>query len=193
MGRHSITEIRQAIEGSGGNISTIADRLSVTRQTIYRNIRRYPELQAALDAEGAQIEKRPQRPLDAVLKAIEGSAGNKSEIARRLNCTRDTVDNYIREWEPVRVAFENERESLVDRAESVIHLKLAENDADMAKFVVSRMGKNRGWDARNQVTGKDGEALFAPDVLDLARRMGFDMSAVVREFEEMVRAAAVEQ
>jgi hypothetical protein len=35
--------------------------------------------------------------------------------------------------------------------------------------------------------------LFSPDVLDLARRMGFDMSVVVREFEDMVRAAAVEQ
>jgi len=51
------------------------------------------------------------------IKAIEGSGGNISEIARRLNCHRDTVSSAIKRLKSVTDAYEIEREAIADEAE----------------------------------------------------------------------------
>lgn len=49
--RFTKTEFRMAMEGSGGHIGVIANRLNVTRRTVYRYLERFPELQTTLKAE----------------------------------------------------------------------------------------------------------------------------------------------
>ena len=55
------------------------------------------------------------------IKAIEGSGGNISEIARILGCHRDTVSSAIKRLKSVAEAIEKEKESLIDEAQFGIH------------------------------------------------------------------------
>ncbi len=64
------------------------------------------------------------------IKAIEGSGGNISEIARRLDCHRDTVSRAIGRLKSVSKAMDIERESFLDEAEfGVTHNINVRNEA----------------------------------------------------------------
>jgi len=84
-----------------------------------------------------------------------------------------------------------ERESLVDRAESKLMEAVDKGELKAVLFVLETMGKERGWTKRTEVTGADGAALgLSPDVMQLIGAMRLDMSDVVQAFEEMIRAQA---
>ncbi len=55
------------------------------------------------------------------IKAIEGSSGNISEIARKLGCHRDTVSSAIKRLKSVADALDAEKLSFIDEAEFGIH------------------------------------------------------------------------
>lgn len=59
-------------------------------------------------------------PLDDVLGAIENSNGNVSLIAKRLNCTRQTVYNHMKRWKSVEDAIRDERRKVADAIESTL-------------------------------------------------------------------------
>jgi transposase-like protein len=58
--------------------------------------------------------------LDAILRAVKGSGGVVSAIAARLGVQRSTVYSYAKKWAKVNEAIEEEREGLLDMAESVL-------------------------------------------------------------------------
>ncbi len=55
MPRVSKKKIENAIEGSGGIISTVAQRAKTTRQTVYSYMKKYPCLQTKLNEEKEKI------------------------------------------------------------------------------------------------------------------------------------------
>ncbi|MCB1719062.1 MAG: helix-turn-helix domain-containing protein [Candidatus Competibacteraceae bacterium] len=57
---------------------------------------------------------------EQVIKAIKSSGGVKTTIAKRLNVTRQTVDNYLRRWVSVRDAYLEEKSGVDDAALSVV-------------------------------------------------------------------------
>ena len=57
---------------------------------------------------------------EQVITAIKGSGGVKTTIAKRLNVTRQTVDNYLRRWVSVRDAYLEEKSGVDDAALSVV-------------------------------------------------------------------------
>jgi len=95
-------------------------------------------------------------PLDHVLEQIEGSGGITLTVATRLGCDWITAKRYIEKWETTKRAFEAEREKILDVAESVVNrnIQLAYRqqnetqqpvDSGDAKWVLSRLGKQRGY------------------------------------------------
>ena len=64
--------------------------------------------------------KPPAKTVDEVIKAIDGSGGIKTIIARRLGVARSTVDAYLNRWKAAREAYDSEVEATKDYAESVI-------------------------------------------------------------------------
>lgn len=82
---------------------------------------------------------------EQVLEAIAGSYGNVLTVARRLGCTWATARKYIDRWKETREALAQERMVLLDAAECVIYQAIEQNDAQTAKWVLSRLGKDRGW------------------------------------------------
>jgi len=89
-----------------------------------------------------------------IIRAIEGTGGIKVAIAKRLGCSRHTVDNYIQRYATVRQAYEDEIGVVGDFAESVLvqNIRLAYQrqtqekapvDASDAKWYLER--KRRGY------------------------------------------------
>ena len=193
--QHSIAEIKMAIAGSGGNKSLIASRLDCNRTSIYRYLK-IPEIAEAFAAEDGTVEGNPQYPLEVFVKAIEGSNGIIATIARRIGCSRGTVENALERWPDLQTQIKQERESLVDVGESVIVSTMKGFDPNLsfaaAKYVTGTLGKERGWASRKELTGANGEALFAvpDDVVAAAAVIGIDLQQAWEKFLVMIRVQA---
>lgn len=80
-----------------------------------------------------------------VIKAINATAGIKTAAAKRLSCDVDTIDNYAKRYPTVAEALQQARAGIVDIAESVLVRRLNAGEWDAAKFVLTTLGKDRGW------------------------------------------------
>ena len=116
-----------------------------------------------------------------VIDSIPGTGGVISAIARRLNCKWHTVRKYIEEYPTVKAAYDDECESTLDLAESVVrqNMILAQMhqrpekdpvtgndvypgpvDSSDAKWFLSKKGKHRGYADSLAVEGKDGAPII---------------------------------
>jgi hypothetical protein len=100
--------------------------------------------------------------LETMLEAISGSGGITLTVATKLSCDWITAKRYIEKWETTKRAFEAEREKILDVAESVVNrnIQLAyrqQNDTQQpvdsgdAKWVLSRLGKARGYADKQEI------------------------------------------
>jgi hypothetical protein len=106
---------------------------------------------------------------EQIIEAIQGSGGIMSTIARKLQCDWYTAQKYIADHPTVKAAYDAERASILDLCESVVfrNVQLAQEtqrggttgDTSDAKWILSRLGKDRGYSERNELTGKDGTPL----------------------------------
>ncbi len=79
------------------------------------------------------------------IKAIPGSGGIITTIARRVGCNWDTAKKYINLMPEVNQAYENERESMLDIAEETLLNSIKGGDTADAKWVLTKLGKHRGY------------------------------------------------
>jgi hypothetical protein len=98
---------------------------------------------------------------EQVLEAIEGSGAIISTIATRLSCAWDTARTYVNRWASTKAAFKAEGETFLDDCETLLrnNIKLAKNkqeedsvivDTSDAKWVLARLGKDRGYTERTE-------------------------------------------
>lgn len=180
-----------AARRNDGNVTAMAADLGCSRATVYSAIRRWKEVEKAVEAAGGAVEDRAQFGREKIEKAISGSMGIKTAVARRAGCSVGTIDNALQRWPELAKQLEEERESIIDLAES--QLVRAVNDGEMRAilFTLETLGRNRGWTKRQEITGADGVPLLSPEVAEMIRARGLDAAEVVRQFEAMVRAAAM--
>lgn len=98
--------------------------------------------------------RKPRYNKRTVLRAIEGSGGIVSAVAKRLGCDWATARAYIQRWAETQAAFEAERERILDLAETTLYRAIQEGDAQAAKWVLSRLGRHRGYGDHVEVSGK---------------------------------------
>lgn len=90
------------------------------------------------------------------IKAIPGSGGIVSTIAKRVGCDWQTADKYIKEFATVQLVYQAEKETIKDMAEGTVvaNIKLAmlaqrtdqeQQDTGDAKWYLSKMAKDRGY------------------------------------------------
>ena len=94
-----------------------------------------------------------------VIEAIGGTGGIKSTIARRLDVSRWTVDNYLKRWKSVQEAYDEEREKIVDMAETKLLEKIKSGDYPAIRFFLMTQAKERGYVERQEHTGADGDVI----------------------------------
>jgi len=194
--KFDITDFRRAIDDVGAEPTKIAARIGCSRGTVYTYLRKYPELKTAFEArKGGSVQEQVLFPKERFETAIVGSMGIKTGIAQRVGCTRQTVENALERWPDLKLMIDDERSSIIDLAETKLMQQVTGGELRAILFTLETLGKDRGWTKRTEVTGADGERLLdlSPDVVRLVETMGLDMSEVVRQFETMVKAAAIQK
>jgi len=104
-----------------------------------------------------------------VLEAIRGTGGIVSQIAKRLSVDWSTARKYINAWDETKKAFEDERETILDMAESTLFKSVKDGNSQDAKWVLSTLGKNRGFSERQEITGANGDNFINKVVVQFVR------------------------
>ena len=195
-----LRHFREVIEQVGAHPAAIAKAIGCSRGTVYAYLRKYPELKTAFEqVRGAAVADQPQFPKDVFEKAIKDSYGVKAAVASAVGCSRQTVDNALERWPELRELLDAARSGLVAKASSALAADVENKASDGHQraymFVLKTMGRDEGFIERSEVTGADGAALFdlSPEVAQIIKDMGLDMSEVARQFENMVRAEAAQR
>lgn len=97
---------------------------------------------------------------EQTLKAIEGSYGIVSQIARALGCAWHTAEKYVNRWEETRRAYADEDERALDFTEGQMLAAIKSGDGPMIRFHLATKGKRRGYVMREEITGANGEAVI---------------------------------
>jgi len=114
-----------------------------------------------------------------ILTAIEGTGGLKTAIATKLGVHRMTVFNYEKKYETVRQAIEDETEKILDKAESVLFVRVQEGDEDTCKWILARKGKNRGYSEKIDTEQKiEGEVKLKYEEVptEIAQKIGKELA-----------------
>lgn len=85
------------------------------------------------------------------IKAIPGSGGIVSEIAKRVGCDWHTAKKYVTEYVTVNKIFLAEKEGIIDLAEGKLIDAIKNGDMSAIKFYLTTIGKNRGYIERQEV------------------------------------------
>lgn len=96
--------------------------------------------------------RRNQYSASDFIKAIPGSGGIISTIAKRVGCEWMTVKRALDSMPTVKEAYDSESETVLDMAESVLLKNIKEGDSADAKWYLSRKGKGRGYVERTEST-----------------------------------------
>lgn len=111
-------------------------------------------------SENSAAKKAHRQYTDAEIeKAVVKAAGMVSVAARALGCNTQTIYNRMKEVPAVRLAVENARDDLLDRAESKLLEQIEDGNITAIIFALKTQGKSRGYVERQEVTGVDGGAL----------------------------------
>ena len=104
-----------------------------------------------------------------VIEALEAAHGIKARAAELLKCDRHTVDNYIKRHPTVERAYENLRETLVDRAERGLLVLINGNYWPAIRYTLSTLGRDRGFVKRQEtdITSKGEKVQAAATVVIL--------------------------
>ena len=104
-----------------------------------------------------------------VLVAIKGSGGIITTISNRLGAEWHTAKNLVNRWESTKQAYKDERESILDMSESTLLRSIKEGDTQSAKWMLSTLGRERGFNERVEIVGKDGGPV-AFEIVDPPKR-----------------------
>jgi hypothetical protein len=97
------------------------------------------------------MTKPPKHTPQDIITAIQGSAGIKSTIAKRLGVNRVTVDAYLKRWKAVQDAYDEECEGIIDMTESTVLKAIKEGDVGTAKWYLAHKAKSRGYVSRQEL------------------------------------------
>lgn len=101
-------------------------------------------------------QKRPPLSVDEVMLALAECGGNVSAAAEYLDRPRWRVQTLINETPTLQILMQDIEGSVVDKAVENIHDAVFTGDFNASRLVVTTLGKDRGWNTRSEVTGKDG-------------------------------------
>lgn len=109
----------------------------------------------------------------ALIKAIKGSFGVISTIARKLRCDRKTVYNRLDEWPELKELIAEEREEIIDLAENKLVAKIRAGEKTSIHYVLDTLGKSRGYVKKTQTENTNFE-------IDLSELTDFGLERIKR-------------
>lgn len=91
--------------------------------------------------------------IQEVVQALTKSRGIKAIAAHGLGCSRQTIDNYINRHPEIMRVYQEQRQTLIDVAEGQLVKKLDQGEWPAIKFVLTTLGRNRGYVERKELMG----------------------------------------
>jgi len=92
-----------------------------------------------------------------MINALTQAHGLIAPAAQALHCHRHTVDRYIARYPLVRRAYEEAREAVIDLAESKLIELVEQRDWRAIRYLLSTLGKDRGYVERTEVQQMGGD------------------------------------
>lgn len=86
--------------------------------------------------------------------ALSQTKGNISACARLLNMRRSSLKERIDASPELRAKLEEVREEMLDKAEENVYDRVEQGDDAMTRFVLSTLGKERGYTQKTEVDNK---------------------------------------
>ncbi|KKT30745.1 MAG: hypothetical protein UW18_C0011G0006 [Microgenomates group bacterium GW2011_GWF1_44_10] len=94
-----------------------------------------------------------------LVDAIHKYNGNISAIARAFGITRSAIYDYIEKRPELKDIIQDERESILDDAESELFKQAKRGNLSALIFFLKTQGKKRGYVERSEITGSEGAAI----------------------------------
>lgn len=82
---------------------------------------------------------------EEILSAIKDSAGIIHTIAKRLNVCWHTAKKLTEKTEDIKLAYEDEKQKIIDLAESTVINAINSQDVQTAKWYLGLIGRDRGY------------------------------------------------
>jgi len=82
---------------------------------------------------------------EQIIEALERNGGFLTQTAKALQCTIQTVQNYIKRDKKIGNAYHQIRETYIDLAESQLIKAVKNGEAWSIAFLLKCQGKHRGW------------------------------------------------
>ena len=112
-----------------------------------------------VDSDTSKSEKRVSDA--AIASEIVEQCGNVSAIARELKMRRGAVQERINVSADLALILEENKEGIIDDSETNMFRAVKAGDLPASKFILSTIGKNRGYGTRTELTGLDGAPIAA--------------------------------
>ena len=113
--------------------------------------------------------------LKKVKIAAKNTGGVLTMVAKKLGVARITLYKFIKKHPEIRDILEQERQAIIDYAEVSLFSQVQNKEAWATKYVLSTIGKNRGYYEKREIDNK-----ISPGVEESKR-----LTQIVRELEEI--------
>jgi len=100
-----------------------------------------------------------QQKKKALLEALEKTLGIVTTACKIVSIDRSTFYKYVNEDEDFAKAVKDVDNVVLDFAESQLHQQIKDSNTASTIFYLKTKGKNRGYVERQEITGKDGDAI----------------------------------
>lgn len=97
--------------------------------------------------------------IEQVCQALDATEGQPAEAAVKLGCWASTIYNYAERYPTVRERIKHYKEVRLDKSVRKLWELIDDGNVAAIIFHLKTQGKERGYTERNEITGKDGEAL----------------------------------
>ena len=101
---------------------------------------------------------KPPGGMQQMIAVITEMGGNVSACARRFKTDRHVMERYIAKHAETRQAVKDQREAMLDTAESVLGNRVLAGEGWAVCFLLKTQGKHRGYVERQEITGVEGGA-----------------------------------
>ena len=116
-----------------------------------------------------------------VAEALKKTNANISLAAKSLGVDRSSLYDFVNKHDDIKQLITDERESLVDIAESALKSAVIEKEAWAVCFTLKTIGKHRGYVERVEQTGANGgpvqHNLLSTNSVDLSDKTEAEINA----------------
>lgn len=112
----------------------------------------------------------PRYTDDQIIEALRKSGGLAYSAARLLGCPASTVLRRINKSAKLKAVQDEERGRFLDVGELKLKEAVMRGEPWAVKFLLSTLGKNRGYTERHEHTGVDGDPVAVEVTLKLGEK-----------------------